>query len=96
MDKVILQPGPDLYRATLEKWGERAQYDQAVEECAELIAGLKHFQRGKLDRQQVIEELADVSLMLGQLSYMFGEDEVAVAVQRKLVKLSRLLNEEEL
>ena len=28
----------ELYQATLHKWGVEAQYDQAVEECAELIA----------------------------------------------------------
>ena len=82
----------EIYRSTLEKWGEEAQYDQAVEECAELIAALKHFRRGKIDRQAVIDELADVSLMLGQLTWMFGEEEVARAVESKRQKLDRLLS----
>jgi len=30
----------ELYEATLRKWGEAAQFDQAVEECAELITAL--------------------------------------------------------
>ena len=80
-----------LYQATLEKWGEEAQYDQAVEECAELIAALKHFRRGKVDQQAVIDELADVTLMLGQLTWMFGTEQVEESVQKKLEKLSRLL-----
>jgi NTP pyrophosphatase (non-canonical NTP hydrolase) len=83
-----------VYRATLDKWGEEAQYDQAVEECAELIAALKHFKRDKIGRAQVIEELADVSLMVGQLSFMFGEELVQQAVERKLVKLGKLLKPE--
>ncbi|MEA3363514.1 MAG: antitoxin, partial [Thermodesulfobacteriota bacterium] len=70
-----------LYQATLAKWGEDAQYDQAVEECAELIAALKHFRRGKVDQQAVIDELADVTLMLGQLTWMFGTKPVDEAVQ---------------
>jgi hypothetical protein len=37
-----------------------------------LIAVLKHFRRAKVDEKAVIDELADVSLMLGQLIYMFG------------------------
>ncbi|WP_305045835.1 MazG nucleotide pyrophosphohydrolase domain-containing protein [Geoalkalibacter sp.] len=82
----------ELYRKTLAKWGVDAQYDQAVEECAELIAVLKHFRRGKVDEQRVIEELADVWLMVGQLAYMFGEDQVKSAVQEKLAKLENLLN----
>jgi len=82
----------ELYRKTLEKWGEDAQYDQAVEECAELIIALKHFRRGKIDAQKVIDELADVTLMLGQLSWMFGEDNIKKTVDIKLDKLQQLLN----
>jgi len=80
-----------IYQATLAKWGEEAQYDQAVEECAELITALKHFRRGKVDAGAVIAELADVTLMLGQLSYMFGDQKVAAAVENKLHKLQELL-----
>jgi len=80
-----------LYRATLDRWGEEAQYDQAVEECAELITALKHFRRGKVDQQVVIDELADVTLMLGQLTWMFGTELVEASVEKKLKKLSRLL-----
>jgi len=84
-----------LYQATLDKWGEDAQYDQAVEECAELIAALKHFRRGKVDQQvdqqAVIDELADVTLMLGQLTWMFGSELVEKSVQQKLEKLNKLL-----
>lgn len=80
-----------IYQATLDKWGADAQYDQAVEECAELIAALKHFRRGKIDKQAVIDELADVTLMIGQLTWMLGSDEVSAAIQKKLAKLDLLL-----
>ncbi len=80
-----------LYQATLDKWGEAAQYDQMVEECAELITALKHFRRGKVDQQAVIDEIADVTLMLGQLTWMFGTELVEESVQKKLEKLSKLL-----
>lgn len=82
-----------LYQATIDKWGEDAQYDQAVEECAELIAALKHFRRGKIDKQAVISELADVTLMLGQLSWMFGQEQVDAAIKTKRAKLDDLLEE---
>ncbi|MFO7578037.1 MAG: hypothetical protein R6W66_09960 [Pelovirga sp.] len=81
----------ETYRAALARWGEEAQYDQAIEECAELIAALKHYKRGKVDRQAVIDELADLSLMLGQLSWMFGRAEVEQAIRKKREKLGRLL-----
>ena len=83
-----------IYQATLDKWGKDAQYDQAVEECAELIAALKHYRRGKIDQQAVIDELADVTLMLGQLTWMFGAKEVDAAIEAKLGKLDKLLKSE--
>lgn len=84
----------DLYKKTVKKWGEEAQYDQAIEECAELITALQHLKRKKNDRQAVINELADVTLMLGQLTWMFGENQVQQAIGSKLKKLSILLEEE--
>ena len=85
----------DLYVKTIDKWGEKAQYAQAIEECAELIATLQHFARGKVDRGVVIDELADVYLMVGQLIYMFGEEDFAFAVKKKIIKLHELLNNDE-
>lgn len=81
-----------VYRAALEKWGVEAQYDQTIEECAELIAALKHLKRDKVDEEQIISELADVTLMIGQLTWMFGEERVKAAVARKLEKLAGLLD----
>jgi NTP pyrophosphatase (non-canonical NTP hydrolase) len=85
----------ELYRRTLEKWGEQAQYDQAIEECAELTTALLHYRRDKTDASTVIDEMADVILMLGQLRWMFGPEEVEQALERKRVKLEGLLMQDE-
>lgn len=82
----------ELYQATLGKWGVEAQFDQAVEECAELITTLKHLRRGRVDETAVADELADVYLMIGQLSFMIGEEKVAAAVERKILRLREHLN----
>lgn len=84
----------ELYQRTVETWGEQAQYDQAAEECAELIAALLHYRRAKVDKQQVVDELADVTLMVGQLTWMFGRQQVEAAVIRKRQKLQYLLTAE--
>ncbi|WP_321533017.1 antitoxin [uncultured Desulfuromonas sp.] len=84
----------ELYRQTMALWGEQAQYDQAVEECAELCAALMHYRREKVAPQQVIDELADVTLMIGQLTWMFGADRVGEAVERKRAKLEQLMAKE--
>ncbi len=85
----------EVYAKTISKWGEQAQYDQTIEECAELIASLQHFARGKVDKEAVVSELADVFLMVGQLTYMFGEDQLFAAVEEKVAKLHLLLEDNE-
>jgi len=90
---LIMMRYREIYAKTINKWGEKAQYDQAIEECAELIATLQHFARGKVSGDIVVEELADVFLMVGQLTYMFGEDKLTKAVEGKVTKLRQLLEE---
>ena len=85
----------EIYAKTIDKWGEKAQYDQTIEECAELIATLQHYARGKVSREAVIHELADVFLMVGQLTYILGEDKLLAAVEDKVGKLRYLLEDGE-
>lgn len=82
-----------IYQAALDKWGREAQFDQTVEECAEMIAAIMHFRRGKVTQQAVVDELADVLLMVGQMVYMLGEDVVSEAVESKIRKLSVLIED---
>lgn len=81
-----------IYQETIRTWGEEAQYDQMIEECAELIVALKHFKRSKIAKQDVINEIADVTMMIGQLTWMVGEENVHAAVEQKIKKLEDLLN----
>jgi len=83
----------NLYTKTINKWGEKAQYDQMIEECAELIATLQHFARGKVNEDVVVDELADVFLMVGQLTFMLGEERLMSAVDEKIIKLQALIEE---
>jgi hypothetical protein len=81
----------EIYNSALEKWGIEAQYDQMVEECAEMIAVLKHCRRRRVGEAEVIAELADVALMVGQLTHMFGKTKGDAAVAQKIDKIRTLL-----
>ena len=83
----------EIYRAAVQKWGRDAQFEQVVEECAELIAAIKHFRRDKVSEQVIVDELADVLLMVGQMVYMLGEDRVRSSVAAKVGKLKELLGQ---
>jgi len=73
-----------LYKDCLEIWGLEAQARMVQEECAELILAVSHFLRGREDSElNVIEELADVYLMISQFIYHFGEESVMNIVDFK-------------
>jgi NTP pyrophosphatase (non-canonical NTP hydrolase) len=66
-----------LYKDCINTWGVEAQLRQAQEECAELIIAINHFFRnreGGLD--EIIEESADVFLMVNQVMEIVGRENV--------------------
>lgn len=63
----------EIYKDAIRKWGMEAQIIIAMEECAELIVSLSKVLRyGFSDTHEaVIEELADVEIMLEQMQIIF-------------------------
>lgn len=78
----------EIYSVALNVWGAHAQELMAVEEMSELTQALsKHF-RGKTDLVNIVEEIADVRIMLEQLEMLF---DCSAAVQGALdYKIERL------
>lgn len=73
-----------LYKDCMEYWGFEKQARMTQEECAELIGAISHHLRGRKNATaDLVEELADVYLMLNQLISYFGEDVVMDVVDRK-------------
>ena len=61
----------DQYSDTLEKakktWSLHDHRTLAIEECAELIQALTHYERGRCGIDKVVEEIGDVLIMCQQL-----------------------------
>lgn len=89
--KTVMIMSEELYQRALEKWGEEAQIDKSMEESAELIAALAKRMNGFATEQDVIDEIADMSVMVKQLRLMFGPDEVDAQVAREKERLERML-----
>ena len=77
-----------IYRDALAAWVAEAQTLMVFEEMAELQKELCKAARGKDNREQIAEEIADVEIMLEQMKVLHGCAE-AVAAYRKS-KLRRL------
>ena len=80
----------------LNAWGEEAQLDMAEEEMLELILAIKDYKRNRhgFRRGYIIEEMADVYLMLDQLREIFliKGVELEAECRRKLIKLGILVD----
>ena len=76
-----------LYDAAITKWGVEAQRERAYEELGELITALARRRRGRIERSEVITELADVTIMCEQLAYMLGYENYEQELDRKLMRL---------
>ena len=79
----------DLYYAVIEKCGVDSRVAMMNEECGELISALAKFPRGRATRNDIITELADVSIMCEQLALMLGNDEFIQERNRKLDRLRK-------
>jgi len=81
-----------LYKDCIEAWGERTQLRQAQEECAELIIAINHFCRNrKTGLEEIIEEAADVFLMVNQVIEIVGRDKVMAVASYKVDRTNKLL-----
>ena len=86
-----LDPHEGIFRTALAKWGHTTQIDMAVEEAAELIQALQHHRRCRCTNEDVAGEIADMTIMCGQMRLIFGADLVDAKVQEKLERLGRRL-----
>lgn len=75
----------NLYQKAASLWGFDFQVRMMLEKMAELQVELLHVLRSKESIEAVMEELADVEIMLGQMKIIFPSIE---AIKKK--KLERL------
>lgn len=90
MDKKEIQ----VFNEATEKWGKEAQIDIAMEECAELILAISKLKRTNFtdaDKiSHVLEEMADVRIMLDQLILLLGDNSKEVENLYRKNKIERL------
>ena len=79
--KAVLQDAIDTY-------GKDAQLWMVIEEMSELAKEICKYERGRENREQIADEVADVTIMLEQVKMMFG---ISDAVDRRIIaKVARL------
>lgn len=89
------------YADAIELWGEQAQIDMMIEEMAELTHALCKLKRAKyadVPRQRVLElaghvleELADVQIMINQMTVLFGTEPFNVVYRQKVKRMEDMI-----
>ena len=84
-----------ILKKAIETYGKDMQLNVAVEEFSELIKEICKSKRGRDNRANIIEEIADCEIMLNQIQIIFdiGADEIADVVIEKLERLEKRLAE---
>lgn len=71
----------------IKKFGADKQKDKCIEECAELIDALIKNRNGRCSDDDVISEIADVTIMVEQMTMIYGREKVNEQIKFKLRRL---------
>nr|DAX68520.1 MAG TPA: nucleoside triphosphate pyrophosphohydrolase [Caudoviricetes sp.] len=85
----------DTYKKAIKTYGEKAQKLMAIEEMSELTKEICKDFRGKLNREHLIEEVADVTIVIYQLLMMYkiSDKEIQQMCERKMERLKERLED---
>lgn len=82
----------EIYEKAIGRWGINLQMDVAIEEMAELTKEIVKGKRGSENADEIIEEVADVYIMLEQIiTILHCEEEVNQHIQAKVNRLKATL-----
>lgn len=95
MNKISYEERLKTYTNALVTYGEQAQMVVALEELSECQKEICKFLRGFGNAANLAEEIADATIMLEQMRYIFGLNElVCEKMDQKIMRLDARLNGE--
>lgn len=80
-----------LYTLASQKYGTDPQIGVSLEECGEYIVAIQKWRRGRGTDADVIDEIADVAIMMDQMATLFGREKVQERIAFKLNRLKERL-----
>ncbi len=93
MNRITYEQRVQTYTNALIHYGEETQLTVALEELSECQKEICKFMRGYGNAGHLAEEVADALIMLEQVIYIFGIDEmVAQEMDRKVKRLDDRLS----
>ena len=86
----------DIIKRSIEHYGKDVQSTVCMEECAELIQAISKEKRGKSDKENLAEEMADVIICIEMLKQIYNitEDEIYSWVITKQERIIRRIEKD--
>lgn len=83
---------------SIQHYGKNNQSTVCMEECAELIQAISKAKRGKINRDNIIEEIADVLICIEMLKqmYMISDEKINKWIEKKQAREEGRINQHEL
>lgn len=81
---------------SIQHYGKNNQSTICMEECAELIQAISKAKRGKIDRDNMIEEIADVLICIEMLKqiYMISDEKINKWIEKKQAREAERMEKE--
>ena len=72
----------------VKKWGIMSQVSMLMEELSELLVAMNHYNRGRVDKDKVVEELVDAYMMIEEWFILIDvpKDQIKDMMKKKLEK----------
>ena len=87
--------GKSIIAKSIKHYGEEIQSTVCMEECAELIQAISKAKRGKLDVDNMIEEIADVLICVEILKQIYDIPDYSIEnwIERKQERMARRMED---
>lgn len=93
-DLFVVFPLPDnIFKQAVDTFGADNQIGMLHEEVGELLAAINQYARGRVNKDAVVTEIADVMIMCEQMAEIFGREETETEKKRKIQRLAEKLEE---
>jgi len=88
-DLFVVLPLPDnIFKQAVDTFGADHQIGLLHEEVGELLAAINQYARGRVGKDAVVTEIADVMIMCEQMAEIFGREETEAEKRRKIERLA--------
>lgn len=82
---------------SIQHYGKNNQSTVCMEECVELIQAISKAKRGRIDRDNMIEEIADVLICIEMLKqmYMISDEKINKWIEKKQAREAERMKKNE-